>query len=234
MKKLNKVIGIIGGMGPEASQYFYGLLIQHAQKDYHVARNEDFPEIYLASIPVPDFISSEKREEEALRMLLDRIKQLDHLPIGFYCLACNTAHLLINQLRQQTNKPFISLLEELPKFLKTKKIKKVGLLASPTTIHTKMYEKPLNSYGIELITPANGEIELLGKIILDTIAGKNIEENTIRIQKIARKLLEQGAEGIIEGCTEIPIIFPKQYLVPVFDTLEILAQAVLKKYYLLK
>jgi len=229
-----KAIGIIGGMGPEASRHFYGLLIQYAQKDYQVARNEDFPEIYLASIPVPDFISSQKRREEALRMLLDRIRQLDKLPIGFYCLTCNTGHLLIDKLRQQTDKPFISLLEELPRFLKSQKIKRIGLLASPTTIRTKMYEKPLNNYGINLITPTKGDTEFLGKIILDTVAGKNLEENRIQVQKIARKLLEQGAEGIIEACTEIPIIFPKQHLVPVFDTLEILAQAVLKKYYLLE
>lgn len=229
-----KIIGIIGGMGPEASAHFYSLLIHHAQKEYGIEKNEDFPEIILASIPVPDFISDEKREKEALEMLMNRVKELDKLDISFFCMACNTGHLLLDKLRQKTKKPFVSLLEELPRFIKKKKLKKVGLLATPTTIKTKLFENKLKEKGIEIILPKNGDVQLLGRIILDTIAGKKMEENKILVQKIAKKLLDRGAEGIIESCTEIPLIFPKQHLVPVFDTLEILAQAVLRKYYLLK
>lgn len=229
-----KAIGIIGGMGPEASQHFYELLIHRAQEKYHAAKNEEFPEIYLASIPVPDFITNEKRKKEALKMLISRVAQMDKLLISFFCLACNTGHLLINQLKKATNKSFVSLLEEVPKFLKKKKIKKIGLLATPTTIKTKMYQEPLKAQGIEIIVPKNSDIRILGDIILDTIAGKNSAQNQLSIQKIARRLLDNGAQGILEACTEIPQIFPKQHLVPVFDTLEILAEAVIKKYYLLK
>lgn len=234
MKKLRGAIGIIGGMGPEASRHFYGLLISHAQKDYHIEKNEDFPEIYLASIPVSDFISDEKREKEALKMLKDRVREMDKLPISFFCMACNTGHLLLDKLKKQTEKPFISLIEEVPRFIKKQKIKKIGLLATPTTIKTKLYQKPLEKEHIETIVPKNGDIKLLGEIIKETIAGKNLEDNKILIQHIAKRLLRLGAEGIIESCTEIPLIFPKQHLVPVFDTLEILADAVLKKYYMVR
>lgn len=230
----NKAIGIIGGMGPEASQHFYKLLIYYAQKDYGVVKNEEFPEIYLASIPVPDFINSSKKQKEALRMLKSRIRQMNKLPISFFCLACNTAHLLINELRKETDKPFVSLLEELPDALLKSEIKKVGLLATPTAIKSKMYQRILNKKGIEVMTPDNNDQALLGKIIAETIAGKNYEGNGVEVQKIARTLLDRGAEGIIEACTEIPLIFPKQHLVPVFDTLDILARAVLERYYLLK
>lgn len=227
----NKAIGIIGGMGPEASEKFYGLLIRHAQKDFSVEKNEDFPEVYLASIPVPDFISSEEHEQEALIMLKHRVGEMDKLPISFFCMACNTGHLLIDQLRAQTTKPFVSLLEEVPKYIKKQGLKKVGLLGTPTTIRTKLYHGTFKKHGIEIITPVNGDVERLGKIILETIAGKNMEHNQVLIQQIAKRLLDRGAEGIVESCTEIPLIFPKQHLVPVFDTLEILALAVLKRYY---
>lgn len=230
----SKTIGVIGGMGPEASAHFYKLLIHHAQKDFGAVKNEDFPEILLASIPVPDFISNEDRKKEALNMLMERVKEMDKLSISFFCMACNTGHLLLDELKRVTNKPFVSLLEEVPNFLKKKKIRKAGLLATPTTIRTKLYQKPLEKYGIELILPKNRDIELLGNIILETIAGKNMGYNSILIQHIARRLLKKGAECIVESCTEIPLIFPKQHLVPVYDTLEILAQAVLRRYYLLK
>lgn len=229
-----KAIGIIGGMGPEASQHFYKLLIYYAQKDYGVVKNEEFPEICLASIPVPDFINSDKKQKEALRMLKSRVRQMNVLPISFFCLACNTAHLLIDELRKETDKPFVSLLEELPAALFKSKIKKVGLLATPTAIKSKMYQRVLNGKGLEVMIPDNNDQKLLGRIITETIAGKNYGENGIKVQKIARKLLDRGAEGIVEACTEIPLIFPKQHLVPVFDTLDILARAVLERYYLLK
>jgi len=232
--KNKKAIGVIGGMGPEASVNFYSLLIRHAQKDYGIERNDGFPDIYLASVPVPDFISNEDKEKEALRMLMVRIEVMDKLPISFFCMACNTGHLLIEKLKTRTKKPFVSLLEELPKFLKKQKVKKVGLLATPTTIKTKLYQNPLEKIGIELIIPDNQDRKLLGKIILETIAGRNLEHNKVLIQHIAKRLLDNGAEAIVESCTEIPFIFPRQHLVPVFDTLEILAEAVLRKYYLLK
>lgn len=228
---MKKAIGIIGGMGPEASEKFYGLLIHHAQKDFNAAKNEEFPEIYLASVPVPDFISTERNEEKALAILINRVQEMDKLPIGFFCMACNTGHLLLEDLQKHTKKPFISLLEEVPRFIKRKKLKKVGILATPTTIRTKLYRKAFERYGVELIEPKNGDIELLGTIVLETIAGKNFEKNSVLVQKIAKLLLDRGAEAIVEACTEIPLIFPKQHLVPVFDTLEILASAVLKRYY---
>lgn len=230
----NKIIGIIGGMGPEASAHFYKLLIYHAQKDFRVEKNEDFPEIILDSVPVPDFITNEKREAEALNILVERVRMMDKLPISFFCMACNTGHLLIDRLQRETQKPFVSLLSEVPKYIRRQKIKKIGLLATPITIKTRMYENPLADQGIEVLLPKNGDVDLLGRIILNTIAGKNIEVNKILVQKIARRLLKRGAEGILESCTEIPLIFPRQHLVLVFDTLEILALAVLKKYYLLK
>ena len=164
-------------------------------------------------------------------MLIHRVKEMNKLPIGFFCMACNTGHLLLGDLQKVTDKPFVSLLVELPKYLKGKKIKKVGILATPTTIRSKMYEKTLKQYGIELITPNSEDTEKLGKIILDIVAGRNKEKNLITVKQIAHKLLKQDAEGIIEGCTEIPLIFPKQHIIPMYNTLEILALAVLKKYY---
>lgn len=229
--KNKQIIGVIGGMGPEASEKFYGLLIRHAQKNFGISKNEDFPEIFLDSVPVPDFIASESREKEALDMLMQRVKLMDQLPITFFCMACNTGHLLLPELRRATSKSFVSLLEDVPRVLKRNRIRKIGLLGTPTTLKTGLYQKPLETMGIEVIAPTNGDREMLGEIIFETIAGKNIEKNQIIVQQIARRLLDRGAEGILESCTEIPIIFPKQHLVPVFDTLEILAFAVLKRYY---
>lgn len=231
---MKKAIGVIGGMGPEASAKFYELLIYHAQKDFGVTKNEDFPEVYLASLPVPDFIASEERKKEALNILKDRIESMDNLPIGFYCMACNTGHLLIEELKTVTKKPFVSLLEEVPKIIVEKGIKRLGILASPVTIRSKLYDESFTKLGVDLVIPEREDEDLLGKVILDTIGGKNKDENSVTVKRISDNLVGKGAQGILEGCTEIPLIFPEKYPVPVFNTLEILAMAVLKKYYMLK
>lgn len=218
-------------MGPEASQFFYGLLIKKAQKEFGAMRNDQFPEIIIDSVPVPDFISDNKQLDVAKVMLRERVRQLSKLPISFFCLACNTGHVLIEDLREVTDKPFISLLEEVPEFISKFKYRKVGLMATPMTIKLGLYNKPLSGRGIEVIVSSAKQQTELGKIIKETVAGKNYEENSIKVQRIARGLLEAGAEAILETCTEIPLIFPKQHLVPVYDSLEILANAVLTRYY---
>lgn len=229
-----KAIGIIGGMGPAASEHFYGRLISLAQKKFGVKNNDDFPEIYLASLPVPDFISSEANQVAALEMILDRLQALDKLPITFYCMACNTGHLLLEEIMKKTEKPFVSLLEEVPRYAVKQGANRVGLLASPTTIRSQMYQNALAKEGIDMVIPDKADQEVIERVIRDTIAGINFEENSPVIQRVAKRLLNEGADSILEGCTEIPLVFPKQELVPVFDTLEILAEAVLRKYYLLE
>lgn len=69
-------------------------------------------------------------------------------------------------------------------------------------------------------------------IIRKVIAGKVQKSDKLKLVEIANSLKEKGAEGIILGCTELPLIFPKRFDIPVFDSLEILARALLQKHYL--
>lgn len=229
--KKNKIIGILGGMGPEATAKLYGLLVKVAQRKYRVLSNDSFPEIIIYSVPVPDFISNLKSKEIAKRMLISRIKILSNVPISFFCIGSNTAHLLIDDLRKSTRVPFISLIEETANIVERLKIEKIGLLASPVTIKTGIYQKVLKKQGVKVIIPREEETLKLGYIIKDTVAGKKNEENALVLENIAENLILRGAEAIILGCTELPLLFPKKFQVPVLDTLEILAKACLEKYY---
>lgn len=229
--KKNRIIGILGGMGPEATAKLYDLLIKISQEEYKALSNESFPEIILYSVPVPDFISSLKSKEIAKRMLISRIKMLSNVPTSFFCIGSNTAHLLIDDLRKSTKIPFVSLIEETANEVKGLKIKKVGLLASPVAIKTGIYQKVLEKQGVEIILPQEKEIQKLGCIIKDTVAGRRNKKNSLILEKIANGLVSRGAGTIILGCTELPLLFPKKFQVPVLDTLEILAKACLKKYY---
>ncbi len=228
---MKKAIGILGGMGPEASGYLYKLLIELAIRDFGAKHNDDFPEIILQSIPVPDFISSEDAKEKALTMLITRVKQLQHLELDCLSIACNTAHILLPELQRCSVVSFVSMITEVVKIVTNDSIKKVGILGTPSTLRSKIYHTELINKGIEVISVGDEEFSTIESVIRSVIAGKTSPSQKKLLVRLADILVEKGAQGIILGCTELPLIFPTKYKVPVYNSLEILAQSLLRRYY---
>ncbi len=171
--KHKKAIGILGGMGPEASAYMYKTLIDLSIKHFGAKHNDDFPEIVLHSIPVPDFISSERDKERAMSMLKKRVIELNALQLSCLSLACNTAHVLLAQLQAVSKVPFISMIDAVAADVNAKKIKTVGLVGTPSTIRFGLYQTALKMYGIKTVIPREKQIVMLEKIIRNVIAGKH-------------------------------------------------------------
>lgn len=228
MKK-DSAICIIGGMGPEASARMLQVMVAMASKEFEAREGTDFPEIIVDSIPVPDFISDEKNIRPALNMLKARVKKLNKLEVSYFGIACNTAHILIASLASVSKAPFVSMVEEVAREVFSQKIRKVGLLASPSTIKFGLYQKALGE--IEVILPQDSQIKYIESIIRKIIALKNNSKDVQGLIDIAESLRSRGAEGIILGCTELPIIFPKDNGFFIFDSVEILSRALLRKHY---
>lgn len=224
-------IVILGGMGPEASSYLYQTLIKESTVVFGVKNNNEFPEIILDSVPVPDFISDDQNRGKALLMLQERVKRLTILSPDSFSIACNTAHILLPSLQMLTGVPFISIIDEVVKRIKKDKLNKVGLLATPSTLRYGLYQQALTASGITTILPAKKQINLLEKIIRNVIAGKISNKNQQALVNIANSLKLKGAEGILLGCTELPLVFPADYILRSYNSVVILAQALLKKYY---
>ncbi|MFI5265157.1 MAG: aspartate/glutamate racemase family protein [Candidatus Levyibacteriota bacterium] len=231
MNKNNRTIGIIGGMGPQASAKLLEVIIAMASTNYGAKNDLDFPEIVLSSVPVPNFISNKKNISRVSCLLKTRIKTLESFNPLCFGIACNTAHILIDELQAETAIPFISIIEEVGKRVARAKIKKVGLLGTPTTIKSGLYQTVLEKYGIKTIIPSAKNRLIVEDVIRSILAGKINDLDRQRVTFIAESLRIQGAEGIILGCTELPLIFPKEFSIPVFDSIEILATALLRKYY---
>jgi aspartate racemase len=229
--KHKKAVAILGGMGPEASAYMYNRLIQLASDEFGAKHNDDFPEIILHSIPVPDFISSIKEKDTALAMLQYRVIQLSKLDISCLSIACNTAHLLLPQLQEISNVPFISMIDAVVDTIKKEKKKRVGLIATPITTKTKLYQDVLEKNHIEILVPTQAQIDMQASVIRNVIAGKLIKSDSLKLQGIANSLQRRGAEGIILGCTEMPLVFPTTYSLPVYNSVDILSRALLRIYY---
>lgn len=228
---MRKAIAILGGMGPEASSYMYNSLINLAISDFGAKNNDQFPEIILYSIPVPDFISSDKDQKKALKMLKARVEMFNKLDISCLSIACNTAHILLPELQRISKTAFVSMVDEVVKEVITQKHKTIGIMGTPSTLRYKLYQVPLENAEIKVIVPNESQIKILESVIRNVIAGKLLKSDSLKLLKIANSLKEQGAEGIILGCTELPLVFPKKYSLPIYNSTLVLAEALLKKYY---
>ncbi len=227
----NKSICILGGMGPEASGYLYKLLINSAIKDYSAKNNDEFPEIHLYSIPVPDFISDNRACKKAFEMLKERVKLISKSSVAYLSIACNTAHVLLPELQKVSQIPFISMIEETSGKVSKDGVSKVGLLGTPSTIRYGLYQTALIKHGINVVLPNCIQIKATENIIRNVLKGKILDTDNKKLELIADSLKKNGAQGIILGCTELPLVFPRKYSLPVYNCLEILAMALLKKYY---
>ncbi len=231
MKMSRSAICILDGMGPQAGSYLYSTLIDKAVKEYGAKDNDEFPEIILYSIPVSDFISSEQHKQAALKLLKKKVKETKNLDIACLSIACNTAHILIDELQKESKVPLVSIIEAVGQRVREDKLDQVGLLATPSTIKHELYQKEFKKYGINVILPEAGDVKILETLVRNVLAGKISLKDRKKITLIANSLRLRGAEGIVLGCTELPLLFPKKYSLSIYNSVEILAEALLQKYY---
>ncbi len=231
-KQKKKKIGLIGGMGPYASAFFYKLLLTKSRDIYGALHNNEFPEIVIDSLPVPDFISDTSHIDEAREMLLGSVRKLNAFGVDTIAMVCNTGHILYQDLSQASGVPVVSLIEEVGVAIQNQKLKKVGLLATATTVKTGLYKNHLKAFGITTIDPDKAMQKLHEEIIRELISGSINKEQESKLYRSVKSFVAANKlEGIILGCTELPLIFPKEKFSHVIDCMDVLANALLKDYY---
>lgn len=231
MTKNKGAIAILGGMGPEASAKMLEVLVSMAAREFGAINGQDFPEIIVDSVPVPDFISNQGNLDFAAKMLTNRVMRLEVLNIFCFAIACNTAHIMLADLSKASTVPFVSIIDSVVDSVKAKGITKVALLASPNTINARLYQDALGKSDIETIIPNPNDLVVIENIIRKVIAGNSTKADSRRLGKIAKLFVAKGAQGIILGCTELPLVFPRDFPSPVFDSIEILSRRLLTNFF---
>jgi aspartate racemase len=230
LKMPEKVIGILGGMGPEATiDLFYKIIkFTPAEKD------QDHLRIIIDNNPkIPDRTAAILGTgENPLPILQKTAKNLEKAGADFIIIPCNTAHYFLSQIQKSVKIPILNMIEETA--LETKKripqIKKVGLLASNGVYKAGIYNQYFKKYNIEVIFPEEKDKEKVMKVIYAVKAGNLSEEVKKSIISIAQRLIDKGAEAIIAGCTEIPLILKeKNFSVPLIDPTQVLAKVAVEK-----
>jgi len=225
------IIGILGGMGPEATADLFHKIIKNTE----ATRDQDHLRVLIDSNPkIPDRTPAMLGTGESpLPMMIETAKNLEGAGAGFIVIPCVSAHYFIEELRKGTAIPVISIIDEVAREITRSHpgMGRVGLLATTGTIKVRLFQDRLHEVGIEVSVPSSQNQEkLVMSAIYGVKAGSISPENREKILKASKELIEKGAQGIIGGCTEIPLVVQGGDMgVPFFDCLDILARVAIRR-----
>jgi len=216
--------GVIGGMGPLATVDFMSRVIIlnpiKTEKDHvHLIVDQN------PHVPNRQIKTSEQRDEIA-SMLAESAKKLEIAGANFIVMPCNTAHMFTEEIKKVIDIPFLHIVEEAVIEISKNHPKKmaVGIMATSACLESKIYQEGLSEANRSFIIPDERLQEECMKIIFSIKDGKEINPMQNRMVKVAKHLIAKGAEIIIAGCTEIPLILKASDIeVPLISSTEILA-----------
>ncbi len=214
-----KTIGIIGG------------LTWHSTIDYYRTLNELVSErvgggssakILMHSVNFAEIKAlTFKQDWQAIGMQMSTIaKVLENAGADCLMLGANTMHNIANEVAASINIPLLHIAETTAKAIAQKGLQKVALLGTVYTMEMGFYQEKLSAQDIATIIPSDKDRAFINNAIYEEMSfGKFLPETKSRFLQIIQEMVQQGAEGIILGCTEIPILLRENdCTVPLFDT----------------
>jgi aspartate racemase len=221
-----KTLGLVGGTTWVSTNDYYKLINKEVNKrlgGHHSAR------LVLYSINFHEAVAFQERKDfEGMRKLLvDAAISVKAAGVDGIMLCANTLHKYADAVLNATGLPMVHIAEETAYEIVRHGYNTVGLLGTKPTMSESFYKDRLNKHGINALVPKEGDQDFIHRIIFDEL-GKDIfrDETRGELLRIMGDLHLQGAQGIILGCTEIPLIIkPEHTNLPLFDTLMIHARA---------
>jgi aspartate racemase len=222
-----KTIGLIGGMSWESSIEYYRIINEmtkaklgglHSGKSIMVS--VDFAEI--------EILQHQGRWAEAAEILMEAAKDLENGGANFIVLCTNTMHKVADELEASVKIPLLHIADATAQRVKDSGIEKIGLLGTRFTMEEEFYKGRLSQkYGLNVSIPNAEEREIVHRVIYEELVlGKIVPRSKEQYISIMERMIDQGAEGIILGCTEIGMLIQQEdSKVPLFDTTRIHAEA---------
>jgi len=230
---MKKIIGVLGGMGPEATAAFFELII----KNTRAAKDQDHVPVLIWNDPriPPRTDAILNSGPSPLPRLREGAKRLAAAGADFLVVPCMTAHHFFSEIASSSPVPLVNLIEETLRYaLKVHpKMKRAGLVASTGTIKSALFKKAFSKAGIKILAPPGPDQDLVMTAIFGpkgVKAGFTSGYPRELIIAVVHRLIERGAEAIIAGCTEIPLILRDDDIpVPLLEPMRIGAQACIEK-----
>lgn len=220
-----KTIGLLGGMSWESTLPYYRIINQIIARElggFHSAK------ILLFSV---DFHEIEALQhagdwERAGALLAEAARRLETAGADFLVIATNTMHKVAPAIQQEIRIPLLHIADATAEVIQQKGIRMVGLLGTRFTMEGEFYRARLEERGLRVFVPDAAEREEIHRVIYDELCrGEILEASRSFYERVMARLVAEGAQGIILGCTEIGLLVqPGSSAVPLFDTTEIHAR----------
>lgn len=222
---MNYRLGVLGGMGPQATNTFYQFVIDRtdAQVD-----QDHVNALILSDSDMPDRTgailgSAEAREAVFARLLADA-QLLEGAGCTCIAVPCNTSHFFLDRVQEQIGIPILHMIRETAQLLAAQGLKRPGILATDGTIQTELYQREFSAVGIQAVIPSPPIQKLVMSFIYEDVkAGRDGDPQ--KFAHIHRDLLAQGCDCGVLACTELSVFADKHHLPHFYtDAMAVLAE----------
>lgn len=218
-----KLLGLIGGMSWENTIEYYRLINEMVKSRLH---NWNSANLLLYSVNFEEILplQNQNKWDEIAEIMIDISKKLELAGSSAIIICSNTMHKIANKIEEKIGIPLIHVVDATAQEIIAKKVDKIGLLGTKFTMEGNFYNKRLaNKYHIEMIIPNQEKRDYIDNIIYNELAqGLILNSTKEKILDIIKNLKLQGAQGIVLGCTELPLLIKSNNVdIPLFDTLKI-------------
>lgn len=221
-----KTIGMIGGTGWPSTLEYYRLINQETNKRLGGLNSA---KIVMTSFNYAEIDALNKKEDHAgvYKLVLESAQKLKNCSVDCLVLCANTLHQYVETLEREMGIFIVHIADATADEIKKKELRKIGLLGTRFTMEMDFYSKRLKEKGIDCIVPEKSDREFIHNAIMSELLKEVFKTSTKeRFLQIINELEQKGAEGIVLGCTEIPLLIKQSDIpLPVFNTLEIHAKA---------
>ncbi|MBP2652314.1 MAG: aspartate racemase [Firmicutes bacterium] len=222
-----KTIGLIGGLSWESSVVYYRLineLVREKLGGTHSAKS------IMYSVDFADFEKLQHQGEwdKLTELMIAAGLRLKNGGADFIVICTNTMHKMADAVESQVGIPVLHIADAAAAEVKKRGLRKVALLGTKFTMEEDFYKDRLaKNHGIEVVIPVQAEREVIHSVIYrELVLGKTLESSRNQFVKIIQNGQKLGAEGVVLGCTEIPLLISqKDSNIPIFDTTQIHAAA---------
>lgn len=221
-----KTIGIIGGMSAESTVLYYQII--NRETNARLGGNHS-ADIVMHSVDFEKIVRLQKAGDWAAAgaVLAESARKLEGMGADVLVLATNTMHKIADVIEQAVRIPLLHVVDATAAAVKAKGLNRVGLLGTCFTMSDGFYSERMAKQGVEIRMPSENEQAEIHRIIFEELCLNKIQAGSkAYYQQVVRRLQEQGAEGVILGCTEIGLLLKENDCpLPLFDSAEIHALA---------
>lgn len=222
-----KIIGLIGGMSWESSAEYYRIInekIKEKLGGLHSAKTL----MYSVNFEEIERLQHQGKWQELTEIMIDAAKRLEKGGADFIVICTNTMHKMADEIQENVKIPLLNIADATAEKVKNRGIKKVGLLGTKFTMEEDFYKgRLIDKYGLQVLIPNENDRQIVHDVIYKELClGIVNPESKEKFIKIIKNLVSNGAEAVILGCTEIPLLIKQDDVeIPIFDTTRIHAEA---------